>query len=425
MNRRTPVILHYYIAKEFILSFAISFMFFFVIFFINQLLLMAEEILSKNAPLLDVILLVVYALPAIVAMSFPFASLVGSIMAISRFVVDNEFLVMRASGISRFAVFIPFLVLGMVFSVISFIANDYFLPLGTMNYSKTYRRLITTAPALELKPYSVKSYQGTVIVTGAIDGTIISDLVIIDKTRDNKSRVITAGTASLSDHADSQGVITLTLVDVFTQESSLNNPDKYEYSSADGMEYNILLSRFTDVSTTLGPHEMRSIDVRKIIQEKQSLLDAKLLSQAREISLAYNNLAMTYTTAVTTRDARLDNSAGMLQPFFSEYNKQVMRKISDRSLYLYKMEYYKKFSIPFGALCFIFLSFPLSVSIRKSNRGAGFAIGLLVAVLYWAMLFGGQNLGLRTGFPAFWAMWLPNILVVGSGLILAIVNRER
>jgi len=425
MSRRRYTIIQSYIAREFILSFFVAFLFFFIIFFINQLLLMAEDVLSKNAPLLDVILLVIFAMPAIVAMSFPFASLVGSIMAISRFVLDNEFLVMRASGVAKATVFLPFVLLGMFFSTVSFIANDYFLPLGTMNYAKTYRRLITTAPALELRPYSVKNYQGTVIVTGSMNGSIIHNMVILDTTQDDKSRVITADLAQLVDHSDTQGVITLLLDGVFTQVSSQTDPSKYEYSSADRMEYNILLSRFTDLSSTLGPHEMRSIDVRRIIQDKQKALDARRNTHQRDLAIRFASLQDSYAILSSSQAGSLDNNALKLKNDLAELRRLMNRRIEDRSLYLYSLEYYKKFSIPFGALCFVFLSFPLSVAIKKSHRGAGFALGLLIAVGYWALLLGGQNFGLRTGFSAFWSMWLPNILVVSAGILLSVLNQER
>ena len=47
-----------YIAREFLFSFVVAFLFFFFIFFINQMLLMAEEILTKHVPPLDVARLV-------------------------------------------------------------------------------------------------------------------------------------------------------------------------------------------------------------------------------------------------------------------------------------------------------------------------------------------------------------------------------
>ena len=58
MRKRPHPTLWAYIGKEFLLSFVVSFLFFFIIFFINQLLLMAEDILSKKAPVGDVVRLV-------------------------------------------------------------------------------------------------------------------------------------------------------------------------------------------------------------------------------------------------------------------------------------------------------------------------------------------------------------------------------
>jgi lipopolysaccharide export system permease protein len=66
---------------------------------------MAEDILSRKAAFVDVFQLVVFAMPAIIAMSFPFGSLVGALMAASRMASDNEILVMRASGVPRSRIF--------------------------------------------------------------------------------------------------------------------------------------------------------------------------------------------------------------------------------------------------------------------------------------------------------------------------------
>jgi lipopolysaccharide export system permease protein len=55
----------------------------------------------------------------------------------------------------------------------------------------------------------------------------------------------------------------------------------------------------------------------------------------------------------------------------------------------------------------VFLATPLGLLARKSGQSLGFAVGLIIAVLYWAMLIGGQTLGVRLGYSPFWAMWLP------------------
>ncbi|MBR6153676.1 MAG: LptF/LptG family permease [Treponema sp.] len=87
-----------YIIKELFLYFAVSFLFFFVVFFVNNILLLAQDILEHRVPLPTVTKLIVYCLPAIIAQSAPFATLVGFLMCLGRMVSDNEILILRASG---------------------------------------------------------------------------------------------------------------------------------------------------------------------------------------------------------------------------------------------------------------------------------------------------------------------------------------
>lgn len=423
MKRRIHATVWSYIAKEFLLSFIVSFLFFFIIFFINQLLLMAEDILAKKAPVADVARLVLYATPAIIAMSFPFGSLVGALMATGRLASDNELLVMRASGISRSAILTPFLMLGIVFSIVSFVTNDYFLPLGTINYGKLYRKLITTAPALELKPFSVKRYKDTTIVTGAMDGSVMLDVVILDTTKDGKSRVINAGRAALLDRGDEAGIISLMLDEVFLQESDPGKPERFEYSTALHMEYNILLTSFSDFSSGISPREMSSVDVAAAIHKKEIALAGRLTVRANELDDKRSEMLSEYLSR-SSSIAGFDGALSKLIPMKDAHAILSAKSIKDRSLDIYRLEYYKKFSIPAGALCFVFLAFPLGARARKSGRAVGFGLGLLVAVMYWGMLIGGQTLGLRTGFDPFLAMWAPNllVLVVAAPLLLPRIN---
>ncbi|TFG85159.1 MAG: YjgP/YjgQ family permease [Spirochaetales bacterium] len=400
-----------YIAKEFILSFTVAFLFFFIIFFINQLLLMAEDILARKAPVGAVVRLVIYAMPAIVAMSFPFGSLVGALMAAGRLGSDNELLVMRAAGIPRRVVFVPFLALGLAFALVSFTMNDVLLPLGTINYGKLYRKLVTTTPALELKPYSVKRYRDTVIVTGGIENGILNDVVIMDTTKSGSSRVIGAARAELVDRGSASGIISLVLDGVFVQESDPSKPDRFEYSSADRMEYNILLSTFSDFSPGVGPREMSSRDVLAQIRIKEQALARRTSSRQDEIQAKQAELLAAYFER-TEMGSSLDSSIARLLGQLDALAALRDRSIRDRSLDIYRLEYYKKFSIPAGALFFVFLAFPLGARARKSGRTVGFGLGLLVSVAYWGLLIGGQTLGLRSSLSPFLAMWSPNLLVL-------------
>jgi lipopolysaccharide export system permease protein len=123
-------------------------------------------------------------------------------------------------------------------------------------------------------------------------------------------------------------------------------------------------------------------------------------------------IAPSYSTTTTPRE---------MSSFDLYRELQVKKKEDDKRMTnIIQMEFHKKFSIPFGAFFFVVLAFPLALSARINGQGTGFIFGLIIAVLYWALLIGGQTLSIRVGFNGALLMWIPNILVTIAGVILMI-----
>ena len=410
-----------YTLSEFLISFLVSFAFFFFIFFINQLLVMAEEIFARQVPFWDVLLFILFSLPSIVALSFPFGALVGALMSVGRFSSDNELLAMRASGIPLRRVLRPLLAIGLLLSIVSFIMNDYFLPLGNLRLGRMYRKILYSNPSIELEPYSVKKYQDTVIITGGIEGNRISNLVIIDKNDRNQKRVITASRAVLEEAAGQKGVISIRLEGVFSQARSADGRDRFEYTTADSMIYNILLKDISVAFMNPGPREMRAVDVWRQIQTMEKQFAVTSREHDRETQRLALDLAMQVRYL---RDASAGDSAAVgrglaeLAGAYARYRAARDHSPVDRNLQLYLLEFHKKFSIPFACLIFVLFAFPISLMARRSGRAVGFGLGLLVSTVYWGLLFMGQTLGMRLELPPLLAMWLPNLLVLAAAVSL-------
>ncbi|MEI6874045.1 MAG: LptF/LptG family permease [Spirochaetota bacterium] len=414
-GRFLPGTFDMYISREYLFSFIVSFLFFFVVFFVNQLLLMAEDILSKKAPIRDVMLLLLYATPSVIAMSVPFASLVGALMASGRLASDSELLVLHASGVRPRRIFLPFIVLGMVLSLVSFAVNDYFLPLGTLEFGKLYRRLLVTSPALELQPFSSRRYKDISVVTGSILGNTISSVLIFDKTDQGRDRVISAVKAKLETSQET-GEMVLKLEDVWTQTLKSGETGRFEYTSCATMEYRIALSEGDAARGAIGPREMSSTDLGRSIAAKEGDLGTRKAARALEIEVVRSALDDAYERALLG-SGPWEGFASSLTPLLATLAAKTATRIEDRNLDLYKLEYYKKYSIPAGAAIFVILSFPIGARAKRSGRSVGFGIGLLIAVLYWALLIGGQTLGTRLGFSPFCAMWFPDLIVFLIGVL--------
>ncbi len=346
-------------------------------------------------------------------------------MTVGRFSSDNEILAFRASGIPYRKIFFPFIIISLVFSIASFELNDYFLPKGTINFNKLFRKLLYQNPEMEIEPYSIKYYQNSIIITGNVTEETIEDILIIDETAEKEDRIILATDAGLREVEEQLGVVSLELDTVFSHVVDPKKRDEFEYTYSEKMHYNMLLK---DISLSIrnpGPSEMSSVDVYKIIQKKEEELHVKKQKQQERIEEVRFLISQEYMAALDTmkaafhlREEHMEN----LEEVLEQHEKETEKKIIDRSLQLYRLEFHKKFAVPFACFIFILFAFPVGLFTKRSGRSVGFGVGVLVAVFYWGMLFAGQTVGLRLQFSPILSMWMPNIVIILLGMFFFLLR---
>src|SRR5574344_1115459 len=357
-----------YVAKELFLYFFIAFLFFFMIFFVNQILLMAEKILKKRVPVVSVIKLIIYSLPAIIAQSAPFATLVGFLMCLGRMVTDNEVLILRASGQRYLKILKPVIFMGVAISLASFFVNDYLLPVGTIKYNKLYKNIIVSNPAVELEPHSINRMNDSTLVIGDVTKKHVSDLVFFDTDANGSQRLIIAKGSDILSSVSPGVLMQLDMNDAFVTMFNKNNKNNYDVLEAEQMKLNVFESSIISNTSGVSPREMTSYDLLKKI---------KAMRKQQNVKKALMNT--------------------------------------------YKLEYNKKFSIPFGAFFFALLALPLSLIFgKKDGQTLGLIFGLIISVLYWAATILGQMFGLRRGYNGFLMMWLRNLIIGAVGILLYI-----
>jgi lipopolysaccharide export system permease protein len=412
--------IYIYILNEMLFSFVICFCFFFFIFFVNQILLMVKQILTKHVPFNQVMLLMLFSLPTVIAMSAPFACLVGTLMTVGRLTSDNEILVMLSSGLSYKNVFFPAITVGIIISLLSFFTNDVLLPAGTVQFNKLWRKILVSTPALEMEANSVKKFKNTVIVTGGVKDNIIENLLIMDRTENGERRIILASSAELKD-GGKEG-LSLNLDSAFVHSSKEIVREDYDYANTENLQYWVSNENIIQQVISISPREMSSRDVHAVIKDKKADLALKL--NDRKIKMINNASGLENilragpsgegwnrrTTTVTTFEKDIESLNFMMK---------------DRSLLVNIIEIYRKFSVPLGAFCFVFLAVSLGLMAKKSGQTVGFIFGNIIAVIYWSMLFIGQAMGLRIGLSPFVSMWSPNIFFLTIGIVLAIIKVRK
>jgi lipopolysaccharide export system permease protein len=413
--------IYFYLIKELSFSFLVSFLFFFFVFFVNQLLLMANSILSKKIPIGDVLLIIFYAFPLILLFAVPFGALVGSLMAVARLSSDNEILALQACGVSLKRIFIPLFILSILLSLLSFFVNDYLIPASYLEHKKLYNKILYSNPQIELEPYSVKRFKKleTTIVIGDVQQSLIHDIVIFDKNDKNESRIITADTAVVEVNKEQPDVISLHMGKVFIQIIDPTDQTRFEYSFCDTLIYNILIKEF-DVEPVPTPLQKTTYDVWQVVVAKSREVEdmkKKEALKAKEIL---------YTLAMEIRKTQdyfyqskqwLAERKAECERLWDDYIRQKIKKIFNRDLQQYSLELHRKFAFPFACMFFMIFAFPIGLMARWSGRIVGFGIGLVISGIYWILLVVGHHIGFRENYPPVLAMWLPNFIVLCIGMI--------
>lgn len=403
-----------YFAKDILLAFAVSFLLCFLLFFLNQILLLAEKILSKKAPLEQVLILVVASLPSILALTAPFASFLGILLAVGRSAGDKEILAVQASGIPHRKLMVPVVLLGLVFTAGSWVANDILLPRGAIVFNRVYRELALSTPELELGSYSVKFYKDFFLVTGAVQGRHVQGISLLDKTSQDNYQLITARSAELVDDPKLPGILTLRFRDVLGIVADARKLGTFDYYRADQLDYHVVLKDLIPSSPSLGPKEMQAVDLARQIHLK----DASVRQAVNDLKLEIQKQRSEVVRWFWFRGTDLDQGLETAWDSVERVRDLSSRDLTDRVLSTWKTEYYQKFSIPLACLCFVFLAYPLGVILYRSGLTGIIGVGLVAAVGYWALLLVARSLALEWQWPAELALFLPNFVILTASVPL-------
>ena len=244
--------------------------------------------------------------------------------------------------------------------------NDYFLPLGTINFNKLKKDIVQSNPMVEIEPNSVKQLNDFSLVIGDEKGSGVEDIIFFDDSSDTEKKIIIAQDTN-AEKTDIDGLLLqLKMKNPYVMILSKRDQKTYDVIHSDDLTLNVFDSVIDQSGSGLSPREMTSYDLYKKI---------KLLEEEQNLT--------------------------------------------KNQLNTYYLEYHKKFSIPFGSIFFAILAFPLALLFsKKDGQTIGLILGIVISVLYWASSMLGQLFGLRSGYNGFWMMWGPDFFIGLIGLLL-------
>lgn len=409
-------LLYAYVGREYLLSFAVAFLFFFFIFFINQILVLAQRILLRNVNLPDVLLLVVYSIPQFLMYTMPFSSLASASMVIGNLSSQNEILALRSAGVHLNKIFRPILIISLVFSSLTLIIANRMIPYTTKLYKELYSNIIQSVPTLEIKSYSSTKFGKKVISNGLAEGNVLHDVLIFEDSDKKESRVVSAkeGRITVIDINRSLYRIDLTeprvlLTDSFSLES-------YSLASASEMSLYLDLSSAVSGYVNITPSQMSVSELYEAASQLKDEQNRMEFNRGSEISGAAQKLGEALmslekgnagTFAVPEilgkgRDLKNSQSAAGYS-FYYQY---------------YRSELQKKIALSLACTFLVFIAFPLSFFRVRYGRLIGFGLSMFIAAAYWFFLYFMHVKAISSPLhPAFF-IWAPDAVVFAAGLLL-------
>ncbi len=392
-----------YFIKEFIPPFFFSIFALTFILLMDQLFRLIDLFVRKGLPISIVGQILIYNLPLIISYTTPMAILIAIVMSFGRFSHDNEIIALKTSGVSFFKMMrTPAIVIVVVMIFLIFF-NHYLLPEANHRARNLMYDVARKRPAVRI-PDGVftNEFPGyTIYIAKKIEKTGEIFNVTIYDLRNNT--IIIAPRGNLY---------------------SIEEEDITQFVLYDG-EYHQLIDQ-TQYQKTKFRKQIINIPVNadfvrkeRNVRSDDELNITRLIKNITSVSSEIDKIKEEINELGTvTIDKYLKGEIEKTQVIRFQIEQKISvikSKLRNRARYLIELN--KKFSLAFACLVFLIIGAPLGYLFRKGGI-AGLLLGILLFSTYYILFLTGEEFADRRNFSPFWAMWLPNIILLIPGIFL-------
>lgn len=346
-----------YIFSELLSPFSLSLGALCFVMLTRELLRLVELLVSKGVGLIAILNVFAHLLPSFLVLTLPIAGIIASITAFGRLSFDKELVAMRAAGLSLLRLAQPvFLFALLVFGLTLWLAQ-WGQPWSSTNLKKVALNLLRDqlVLALEQGTFNEPIPKMTIYVPDEAHGQGASGIFVSDERNADDPRIIVASRYEvLMDTSNSQ--VALRLQDGVIH-SRPEQEDQYQHTSFAHYDLKLSLNQSGYSATEERP--------------------------------SYESIV-----------AQLDRS--------NWRDPSALRRLT---------EYYKDLAFPTASLVFCILGVPVGIVSKRSGRIGGFAVGVLVVIVYYVFNVSCEFLVTTAAIPPFVGAWLPNGLFVCITLV--------
>jgi len=360
----------------------------------NHFFVVAEKSLSKNLGWELTSRLFLVGVPSLLVLSIPMAVLLGCLVAVGRLSADQEWVALQSAGHGISRLLKPLLIHGLLASLASFVVYAEVVPRASYAMRNLRGELMFASNlAADLKPRVFYSDLPNVVlfvdeIKAGSQGRLEGVLLVQSDPRTQSTELFLSRFGDLYPAPDRSGALILDLNEGVAHLYGESSSDAYRQAESFG-EFRRRLDPASYLKAFLAPPEkvVQDLSPREILHDIRQT-EAAIVEQTPEPSPL---------TGERPRDARV-----------IALQHRLTRA---------KIELHQRLALPLASFFFAILALPLGVSRVRSGKGAGFAMSILVIVVYWVTFTFTRDQAIRGKLPAEIGPWIANAVILAWALL--------
>lgn len=346
------------------------------------------HVLAGQLPAATLGRLVLLLLPHAITYALPMGMLTGVLLTLGRLSADSEITAMRAAGIGIKRITRPVLVLAALSVGLGLYFNYDSMPRTRVEYQRTLVAAIQANPLRLIVPKTfIRNFPGYVVYVGEKQGGLMRGFWLWELDRDGRVKRVVRATSGRFDYDESDNSFLLTLTHAQIESRSEENPEDFSEPQ--------LVGSFEKSEAIRLPLD-RFFGRGSRVRMKQDWLTYEQLEAERERVAA---LPIPVDLAAAGEAARTRMKLDMI--------------------------FHDKFNTSLAVLSLALIGVPLGIRVSRRETSANFAVAVSITLTYYLLTVAVKSLDRHPEYRPDLLLWLPNLILLGTGVWLMIKLERR
>ena len=448
--------IHKFVLKAYLGPMILTFFIVMFVLLMNFMWRYIDDLVGKGLSAGIIIELISYAMANMIPMGLPLAMLLAAIMTMGNLGENYELLAMKSAGMSLVQITKPLIILVSLVAVGSFFIGNNLVPYANKKMFSIIFDISRQKQALEFQDgLFFNGIENMSIRVGHQDPktTLLNDVLIYDNRASSGNMNTIVADSGYIHLSDDKRYLVVTLFHGKTYEQTRNSQwftksalrhhtfdmqrqiipmEGFDMGRSDALMFSND-SRTKNVNQL--QHDIDSLEERvnvamvssyePLLKNQLFVRDNSVLPLPDSLKIDKSNYRDIYVLdslqTLSTRDkadvwGRALNFAKSSRNLFS-FDESASKDALNR-LYLSKVEWHKKISLPFSIMIFFLIGAPLGAIIRKGGLGLPVVVSVIFFVIYYMISLSGEKFAKEGTWDAVYGMWLSSFILTPIAIYL-------